>query len=371
MFSFLKPAGFEAHALYSINSFFNYARIFFAILIVMKYFRIYNKLSKLIVAELAFFSILLISTIYNNSDLSPFFVFSISILTFSMLVEIYVTINIRTFIDALFVNHFIIIVGNLLLICIIYGFSINPNIEAGELSFISSSNMTATFIFPALCSAFLYSNYQGQKYNILAIIMYISTVLTVLMLWSATSVIGVILLLTYIFIIHKSKAEKYINCKILHILAIIIIIGFTTGIMQKYFSYIIEDILHKDLTMTGRTKFWITYIKIFLENPLLGKGHNVIIIDNGVIQILYRGGFLGFIFLIHTYMTGTKRLFNENTNRSMEKFFIVVLITILIMSISESWFYFFGFYIILIITYNLPFFNIQDMHNYAKTNRLY
>jgi O-antigen ligase len=271
-----------------------------------------------------------------------------------MLVEIYVKINVRTFIDALFFSHFVLILGNLLLMCIIYGFSVNPNVEAGEISFLSSSNMTASYIFPALCSSFLYSNYKRQKYNILALILYIAVVLTVLMIWSATSLTGVIIVMLYIFFIYNNKSEKYVNCKTLHILSIIIIIGFTTGEMQKYFSYIIEDILHKDLTMTGRTTIWKTGIKDFLEHPWLGCGHNVPYIDHGVIQILYRGGLLGFIFLLVTYIIGTKRLFNKNTNRSIDKFFVILLITILIMSISECWFYFFGFYIILSLTYNLP-----------------
>jgi hypothetical protein len=275
-----------------------------------------------------------------------------------MLVEISVKKNVHKFIDALFFNYFVLILGNLLLMCTVWGFSVDPNVEAGEISFLSSSNLTGTYIFPALCSAFLYSNYKEQKYNILAIILYVATVLTELMLWSATSLTGVVLLLSYIFFIYNNNLEKYVNCKTLHIVAIIIIIGFTTGSMQKYFSYIIEDILHKNLTMTGRTDSYGRYIKIFLDYPLLGLGHNAQTMDNGALQILYRSGSFGFISLIMTYIAGTQRLFSKNV-QSIDKFFIILLITILIMSISESWFYFPGFYIILSLTYNSSFFNFK------------
>jgi O-antigen ligase len=235
--------------------------------------------------------------------------------------------------------------------CIIHGFSINNKVDVGEISFLSSSNLTATYIFPALCASFLYANHKGQKYNILSLILYAGLVLTELMLWSATSLTGVVLLLAYILFIYNKKYEKYVNCTILHVLAIILLIGFTTGIMQIYFSYIIEEILHKDITMTGRINNWQIGITGFWQHPLLGCGHNAMTIDNSVIQILYRGGLLGLMFFVITYIVGAKRLFNKKENRSIDKFFVILLITILIMSISESWTYFVGFYIILSLIY--------------------
>jgi O-antigen ligase len=42
--------------------------------------------------------------------------------------------------------------------------------------------------------------------------------------------------------------------------------------LQKYFSFIIVDVLHKDLTFTGRTILWDLALERFSSSPIIGTG---------------------------------------------------------------------------------------------------
>ena len=82
-------------------------------------------------------------------------------------------------------------------------------------------------------------------------------------------------------------------------------------------KYIIEDLLHKDMTLTGREYIFTQCIPIFLEHPLLGYGYESSVVNdrlssvfigfnsahNAFLQILIDNGLVGMIlFVIIIYM---------------------------------------------------------------------
>lgn len=54
-------------------------------------------------------------------------------------------------------------------------------------------------------------------------------------------------------------------------------------------NYVIQDLLHKDMTLTGREYIFTQSISIFLEHPLLGYGY-----ENSIIENRLSGVFMGF-----------------------------------------------------------------------------
>jgi O-antigen ligase len=355
IFSFLKPSGFDIYNMHLINSTINFVRFFFAILIFIKYLGTFHKLSVFLSIQLFFFFLLLISTLINNSKIENFSIFSISVIVFTMLVEIYANTKFRLLIEALFFNYFVILSINLLLMYYIHGFKSEESlIEEKAISFISSDNLTASYLFPALCVSFLYSVLHKNKYNYYSMILYVVVLLTAIKIWSATSLVGIVLILAYIFIFYGTQIEKSVKYSYLIMFAVFLIIGLTFFNIQNYFYFLIVDILEKDITMTGRTNIWQIGINGFNESPIIGMGYGAMIIDNGLIQLLFSGGVLGFCIYIMMFLTGTKKIFSSDSNHnSLNRFFSFVLFTTLIMSISESWFYFFGFFVILNLVNNL------------------
>jgi len=233
---------------------------------------------------------------------------------------------------------------------------------------LASDNMIATYTFPAICVGFLYSHINNSKYNPISWILYLMVILTVVMLWSATSIVGVTLILVYIILVYKNnKLEGYINTNILILASIMIVIGFTFLGIQELFSFVIVDLLKKDITMTGRTNIWQIGLKGFYTEPILGLGYNVQTIDSGLIQILYRGGIISMTFLVTIFIIATKRI-RFNWNLELDKFFSLIIALVLIMSISESWFFFFGFFVIINFSYNIH--KMQESHiNILKINK--
>jgi O-antigen ligase len=359
IFSFLKPAGFDFLGFNTLNTSINIARIIFAAIIFINYFSEFRRLSKLLLSEMMLFSVFFISTIYNNEETTRLAIFSVSVLAFTSMVELYAKRNPTLFISILFFNYLLIIGTNLLFMLSIIGLQRGSDELFAELThagkiynILSSDNMSASFTFPALCSGFLYSFIKGNKYNVLSWILYLLVLATIIMLWSATSLVGATLALLYILISgHVSILKKMINANRLFLIAFLLLLGFTFFGIQEWFSYVIVDILNKNLTMTGRTSVWQIGLKGFSNEPFLGKGFNVMTIDNGLIQILYAGGLFSLIIFVLFFFIATKKL-RQNTRLEIDKFFVIIITTVLLMSICESWYFFFGFFMILALSYN-------------------
>lgn len=353
-FTFLKPAGFDIMGMDDINTFFNIARICFAPLIVSYYLKIFHRLSTFVKAELLFVFVLFIPTyLYNPEELNKCFIWSISIILFSCLVEVLVEKNYKILIYSLFINYLILIIGNLFwMISFVGGYVIEavPD-NSFSISFLASDNMTASYIFPALSSAFLLSVLARNRYNVFALLLYVAIILSVLMLWSATSLSGVFLLIFYIYFIYGSRLEHYVKSRNIIIVSCIIVIGVTFFNIQKFFSFIIVDILHKDLTMTGRTEVWKNGLNGFQQSPLLGCGFGSDTIDSGLVQVLFNGGIvwmLAYLFLLKR----SCQLFLGKYNNSLSRYFAVSIAVIILMHIAESWPTFSGLYVILSLSVN-------------------
>lgn len=160
--TFLKPACFDILGFNTINTFLNISRIFVAGIIFINYLFIKRKpLSRLLKYECLFFSFWFISTLIIGEGFSQLSVFSISIIAFTMLIELLIAQNVKILINALFINYFILITVNFIYMISVFGFTINIEENARYLfdfyqenamvSLLSSVNGTASFLFSLSC----------------------------------------------------------------------------------------------------------------------------------------------------------------------------------------------------------------------------
>lgn len=331
--TFLKPACFDILGFNTINTFLNISRIFVAGIIFINYLFIKRKpLSRLLKYECLFFSFWFISTLIIGEGFSQLSVFSISIIAFTMLIELLIAQNVKILINALFINYFILITVNFIYMISVFGFTINIEENARYLfdfyqenamvSLLSSVNGTASFLFPALCSALLLM-FATSKKNFFAWILIAEIFSTVLILWSATSLVGIFFIVTYVLFIYNTPRERWINPKLYINMVILLGIGITFFKIQYLFSFIIVDILHKDLTMTGRTNVWNIGFEGFFSSPLLGCGFSSKTIDNGYVQLLFIGGIIGTIAYF-IFLQSSLKQFCKKKSLHLEKFFAFV-----------------------------------------------
>lgn len=242
----------------------------------------------------------------------------------------------------------------------IFGFTVNIEENASSLfsfyqknamvSLLSSVNGTASFLFPALCCSILLMFITTKK-NLFAWFLIAEIFATVLILWSATALTGVFLIVMYVLFVYETKRERWIKPKFLICIILLLGIGITFFKIQYLFSFIIEDILHKDLTMTGRTSAWNIGLDGFFSSPILGCGFISKTIDSGYVQLLFMGGIVGTIAYV-SFLFLTFRTFCKNRIIHLGKFFSFVMAVILLMFIAESWPQFMGLYIIIALAYN-------------------
>lgn len=132
-------------------------------------------------------------------------------------------------------------------------------------------------------------------------------------------VIDILLVIGYISRLKFSVLQTFIIYIIFEILIVFLKI-------QNMFSYIIVDVLGKDLTFTGRTDVWNRAIEKILDHPILGYGDldqltelsvlGDVYCHNGFLELLFRGGIIQltlFVIVIITVDRLSKKYLDEKT----------------------------------------------------------
>lgn len=361
LFTFLKPSGFDALGYSAINSLFNTLRICLAVIILFLYLR-KNRISRNLCYELLFFIPLGVSSFLNNSGIERYFIFAGSVLSLTMCIEIMIKKDVKAFIYSLFYTYFLLIVTNYVYMISVGGVFIDienarPDLfvfnSESVVTLLSSVNGVASYIFPAIFSSVLLMRITTFK-NLMCWGLILLCFLSELFLWSATSLSGVFILVIYILFIFNNMriSRKYVRPNLILLGTLFLSLGITFFNIQNWFSYIITEILHKDLTMTGRTNVWEVGFKGFRESPIWGCGFGSQTIDNCYIQVLYATGIVGAIgFFLYIYYS-VKKMHLNNPIR-LERFVGILFAVEVLMFTTESWINFLGLFITLILGVNL------------------
>lgn len=128
--------------------------------------------------------------------------------------------------------------------------------------------------------------------------------------------------------------------------------------IQAMFSFLIEDILHKKLTFTGRTYIWDSAINYVQKSPILGHGYSANGVasyrglqwqaHNQVLETLAEGGAVALLLLVSFVAKCVKKI---KSNNKIYPYAVAMLATIIIMSTFERYAFYPYFYLIPIIFY--------------------
>lgn len=177
----------------------------------------------------------------------------------------------------------------------------------------------------------------------------------------ATAIIGITIMSITYMILAKSKIK--IDYKMLLIIGIIINCLVVFCRIQNIFSNIIENVLNKSITLTGRTEIWdLSYEYIFNKNIIFGNGYpengNFVFwrvqlwqAHNQILQILYEAGLVGSILFYYMWISLMGKLnYNQNKN---ECIYIIASTTFAfsIMMTTEIYYYYIPFYVLWLVSY--------------------
>lgn len=192
--------------------------------------------------------------------------------------------------------------------------------------FLGHNNTAIKIILPAIIFSALYDfrtkNIITHKTWLLLIVSFINVTIT----WSNTSMIGLfIVFVMFLYITFFKKRLKIFNNKLLFFIpiilfAVLIIIG-----RFEFVRFLIEDILHKDMSLTGRTLIWDNSLEAIKDSFVYGYGYGVKIYDiipmsstpnschNYFLDLLFRGGILHLLVqIIMNYLALKELKFDDN-----------------------------------------------------------
>lgn len=321
---YFKPASLEFISP-NLDEIFNICRIFSFIFSVSIY--LYNRnYSKMLICLTLYQLVLLISTILNNGDYWRLAVSCGTIISFSMLTEVVLKQNPQIFFNSIAFLYFILIPLDLILY-LIYpgGFGRSSYYNANIYYFLSIRNGFAPLFIPIIVCLCIYSAFKNKKITCMTWITILCGSLRLLMTWSATGVVSWFILIMYIIFLYRKFIGRFIDILKYYFVFLTFQICFVFLRIQEHFSYIIEVMLHRSLTFTGRTEIWDYAYLLIKQSPVLGygvyEGHGLIprgnlyyYSHNGILEVLLQGGFIGLIIFFMLFIIAAIPLYKHRTH---------------------------------------------------------
>lgn len=261
--------------------------------------------------------------------------------------------------------------GAVLVITLLFQIFARGIFGAAELSgnfynFWATDNEIGYVYIPFLLTTFL-SRYAETKTIDKKSVMYlVLTVLSVIIAWSGACVIGMLIM---IFNVVAYKLDfDFFTYKRSIILYIVIFLSVVVFNIFDVFSFFIEGVLGKDMTLSGRTLVWPMAIQDILKNGFIGYGINelgrltiykvwagmdAISAHGYFLEWVLQSGYLGLMCLIGMIIACGAKI-KSIKDEKITKVIVGMLFAMLIMYTTEGWIYHYFQYIIYFTIFYAP-----------------
>lgn len=361
---FLKPSFLEYIPLLSfIDTLFDGMKIIAFIVIIFLYIK-NKKISPIMTCLILYQIALFISTVVNNGNHWKLAVNCGTIISFGMLTELGIKNNCRLFLKTLLDILSVMICANLMTIILFPQGIAQDNYYGNIYYLLGIRNGFPPVLIPVMGLTILYSSFYEKKLILSAKLLITVISISILITWSATGVVGWFILLFFILFIYKNKYSKFLNAPFLYFVYIIMFIAIVLLRLQSYFSYIIENILHKNISFTGRTDIWDIAIALIKRSPMLGygvyEGHGLIFYrnqfyyaHNAVLEVMLQGGLFALFFFIMMLVFSAIFL-NKYKTHPAAQIITFTIFAMMCMMLMEAYLSFIWFYALLTISGCVP-----------------
>lgn len=307
-----------------LNAFFVYGKVLsFTVAILIFFSKIQTKLKKKrsfeISTYLAFFVWLFVCGIANQnmSEVGSAF---LPVITVIILFLSYLDEDVTKVLNPLGFILYIYVLINFATVLLfpqgLYSDSVNEMSTRIEYSwFLGYRNPQVRILLPAVSISFISDIVKYGRVKVKSLLLLIVSLITIVLIKSSTALIGF-----SVFILIYIVRMKW-NIRVKPIWFLIYNAVFFVGIvilrLQNLFGFVIVDVLHKDLTFTGRTYIWDQALLRILKNPLLGNGATEFPIGsnfvathphNFMLYLLVKSGLIGFLLFVVSAVICAKKL---------------------------------------------------------------
>ncbi len=208
-------------------------------------------------------------------------------------------------------------------------------------------NAFIAYVLPAFLFSLISYLYVRPTFfsKIKALIISAICIYTIFSRWHATGVVCMVVFIPVALLIFMDKLPAIANAKTYLWGNVVVFFSFVIFRIQELFSYIIKELLDKDLTFSGRIGVWDLSLKSFYEAPLFGYGIEALSktiarisinsSHNQYLWIIYRGGLVHFLPFMGMVFSAVKRLY-EKRSIAYVKLTAVCLCSIFILWQFES-----------------------------------
>lgn len=242
-------------------------------------------------------------------------------------------------------------------------------------------NQFVPYILVFCMIAFLYRAQGGLWFREVGI--YVASFVSVILADSSTSIVGIAVLVIIVLLNRVCKIRFNVYWLAIINLALLLIVPVFR--LHEVFSFLIEDILGRSMTFTGRTRLWDMIYDAIAAKPWMGYGLQEIEgmerqfglrwayhAHNLVFDYLYQGGFILLAIYVIMLLVIYKKL-RRVQNYQEAQVAIAVLFVFQLMSLVEVYsntfiylIYFLAYYVDILIRGNMTY---MEQHSYKRQKK--
>lgn len=334
-----------------LDVFFVYGKVVsFAITLLVFFSKIQTKLKKKRSFEtaiyLAFFVWLFVCGIANKnmSEIGSSF---LPVITVIILFLSYLDDDVTKVLNPLGLILYIYVLINFATVILfphgLYSDNVNEMSTRVEYSwFLGYRNPQVRILLPAVSISFISDIVKYGRVKVKSLFLLLVSLITIVLIKSSTALIG----FSVFILIYIVRMKWNIRVKPIWFLLYnaVFFVGIVILRLQNLFGFIIVDVLHKDLTFTGRTFIWDQALLKILINPLLGNGATEFPIGsyfvathphNFMLYLLVKSGLIGFLLFAASAAICAKKL-EKNQDSKIAQILIMEFCGFFSMTVTES-----------------------------------
>lgn len=260
------------------------------------------------------------------------------------------------------------------------------SVEGSGYHFLGIRTRITDSVIPLLCAYVLYRQYFLPKWTYKCIMsdicVFSLVIVSAFKFKVATAVFGIALFFVLYFVLSLRVMNKLINNRLFLLFIAIIVVGVIVFRIQEKLGFIFSMVFDKDTTMSYRTEIWDSAFVVFRESiKSIIFGHGISIRGEWVpfgarmfqahdqyLQMLLDGGIVGFLsFIAYIFSAMHVGFSYRNTKAGIISF--CSIITIIIISITEIYFYYPHFYLVIAMLSGIEYLiKDNDTKLFAKTH---
>ncbi len=346
---FIEPLLFKYEPYTIVDKFYTIAKIISFLTIVFITIVKKVKIHKVVYVIGIYEFILGLSTLLNHGNIVQYCGPAVNVLGLTLIVNYYFPKIKLDFIKEMYLILFVLVLINTFCVVFFPNGLVKQYALIAPVNFLGIENRYVFFMLPLLFYAAIYSILKYKKFNWVFYFVAFIILFTLIKVWSVGAMLGMLLLIILMLLVSagdKKNFIKKIDFKYYFLFIVFLNIALVVFNAHKLIEPFIVNVLHKDITLSGRTLIWANAIELFKKHFLFGVGEQPKSYFRGLfygaahphnlfLSILLFSGVLGFImYLILFYMINKS---NKKIKNFRIKFIInISLLTLLFMALADT-----------------------------------